>query len=275
MRFIDDYILKLKSSYSQSGQIVLIVLLLLMVGMTIGISILQDTMTETSLTVTEEGSEDSFNAAEAAIENVLLKDYANIGADTVTIKVGSEEMIVDIKVDEVNNIEAKAVKQNSVLAVNTEGVSLGGANQLVIKWNDKSAYLYVERWYKLADGSIKVGRYVYQPYQASNPSALEAGDVSANASTGTGGYNSELTTNFNYVAGSSDIVVRIRPLFSDADIYVEGTDVDILPAQRKTIYSVPSSGSEVRAVQVDRYFGQLPDIFDYVLFSGGPIIKEN
>jgi hypothetical protein len=282
----------------QSGQVVMIVLLLMLVGMTVGVSILIDTMSEVTITGSEERSEDVFNAAEAAVEEVLLLDYRDIKNET--IDVGDIE--VDVKIgEEVRTMDAKAVPQNSVVTVNTEGMEV--SSKLLIKWTLKDdevqdpvlidpgfgderdwyyvqpslnlcvegvgrapASLYVERWYRVGS-TPRVDRYVYDASRCE--SLVEGSSIPSNP--GTDGYLSQVETGFD--VGPDDLFLRIRPLFNDADIFVGSSPADALPPQRLTV-TAQSGEEEVRAILVERSFGSIPDIFDYVLLSGSKVIKE-
>ena len=272
----------------QSGQIVLVVLLLVMVGMSLGISIFLDSLSETNLTVNEELSEKAFNAAEAAVETTLLAEYSQLldpnfdGSFTL-----NNGIAVDVDVEYSSVIEAQSVPENSVLAVNTSDPN--GVTSLLLKWGnsevgnpqnpgscnpasaDPPPALYLERWYDNGS-SIEIDRRLYRANGCpTNPSISGDPDV-YDAHPGTLGYLSQIETDFSI--SSDDIVVRIRPLFNDADIYIEGVDA-VLPAQVANITATPTveDGSVVRSIEVLRYYSDLPDIFDYVLFSGVGVVK--
>jgi hypothetical protein len=70
-------------------------------------------------------------------------------------------------------------------------------------------------------------------------------------------------------------VLRLKPFWKSTTINVSGVNGTPLPAQTYDITSTATTDSGLtRKVQVSRdALPQLPAIFDYVLYSGGDIIK--
>jgi len=138
------------------------------------------------------------------------------------------------------------------------------------------------------DGNISITRMTYQPYNCSTaigPSdkkgPLEVDgkswDIAADGSTQS--FDSGITY-MNKVSitidPSTDIMLRVRPIYNNASIRAVSGTAEDLPIQQHEFQSgaqVTGAG-ESRALQVVRTVPQLPSIFDYVLFSGeNPIVK--
>ena len=72
----------------------------------------------------------------------------------------------------------------------------------------------------------------------------------------------------------ANALVKIRPIYNQTKIKVTGTGTDPLPVQAYAIDSQAKSPTlESKAIQVSRTIPATPAIFDYVLFSGGSIVK--
>ena len=81
---------------SQSGQIVLISLLVLTIATTVGLSLLSRTTTDVALTAELEESSRAFSAAEAGIEQILKTGVAT-GAQVLTSGVTYDASVTDIR----------------------------------------------------------------------------------------------------------------------------------------------------------------------------------
>jgi hypothetical protein len=119
---------------SNSGQIVLVVLLTMIVGLTIALSIFLNSLSDTSMTITEEQSEGAFGIAEAGIEELLYlsnsTDILSRSGDSISIG----DMTADITATGDTTLEA-TIPRNSVATVqlkNSEGNPVGGS--VTILW---------------------------------------------------------------------------------------------------------------------------------------------
>jgi len=284
----DRYIKGLKKNSDESGYVLLSTLFLVLVAITIGISIYMDSLSELGLTNSEESYSEAFNLAEAAIETVLIEDFNDISDRTITFATATGNVDVEVvAADGERFFEAEEVPQNSVVQVQLAGM---GGSSAKIYWSgsggcsdgnsDGKPSLIVEIWSDT--GTINVDRYLFD---ASGCAGLSEGadDTAGAESLNRDGviYTSSMTV--NSLVGSTAKFMRIRPIYNSASIYVVPIDSpDTFPYQMKTVTAtaksvmadgVDNGEVEMSAIQVERYAGSMPDIFDYVLFTGGTLIK--
>ena len=62
----------------KQGQTVLIVILIMAIGLTIGLALFLQSLSNVTLTKTEEQSERAFSAAQAGVEDILSKDFITL-----------------------------------------------------------------------------------------------------------------------------------------------------------------------------------------------------
>lgn len=242
----------------QQGQAVLIVLLVVAVALGFGLSIISQSVTDIEIAGQSEESARAFNAAEAGIEEALQN--IAIGSNTMMI---DEDITVNYSVGGENSIEG-VYRENE-----TATVILGqDAITLMVKWADENSN---------CDG-------------AETPASLLISVINSDYTITREGWNAcELDNDFINVTDSggpgyfrqktlfvgANALVRIRPIYNQAVIRVEGSDSDnLLPVQTYAIDSQAQSPTlESKAIQVSRTIPATPSIFDYVLFSGANIIK--
>jgi type II secretory pathway pseudopilin PulG len=252
-----------------SGQIGLIVLLVMVVILTLGVSLVSRSSLDVIQSRQEEETSRVFDAAEAGIEDALSQDFA-ILPGTYSSQIGSiQDISVDYTIDSLQSLEAR-IDQGHTAAVDLSGSTFG--NTLQIEWaknqscsNNASAIEVAI--FNTFGGVTTVRREGIRPSDA----ACDRGDNFTLASgSGSDGYLSAHT--FSLEAG--DALARIKPLYNDSDVRVTGPDWS-LPIQYYRIRSQAESevGSEVRVVEVDRTIPVAPSIFDYVLFSGTSLVK--
>lgn len=247
----------------QSGQAVLVVLLVVAVALGYGLSIISQSVTDTEITGHSEESARVFNAAEAGIENALGK------ISSLTIGTGYNLSVGDVNVQysvSGNNFLEAVYQEND-----TATVVLGGvAETLTIEWADgdcsgavaASGQTPASLLVTVIDSNNQIKRYGWNACNLDAQNGLTY--VSA---AGDDGYlrKKEL------VVAASDELVKVRPIYNQAQIRVSG---DNLPVQAYGIDSKAQSPTlESKAIQVSRTVPATPAIFDYVLFSGTNIVQ--
>lgn len=273
---------------SSKGQIGLIVILIMAVGLTIGLAIASQSLTDISVSETEEKSLRAFNAAEAGIEEILRQ--STITAGSTTVPVGDLTAAVSV-------VEKKS--QQLILGSNeTMEVPLQGAttSQVKISWvnigdstqnpgtctegeGDAPASLEILRLRNQA-GQILPYRYLYNACDALNGIngfANTLADAPA-LQDGTVPFLKQVTfTNIDGDSGDGtyDIALRIRTFYNQATVAVtDPTGSDGLPLQEYKVTSIGTAPTgEKRTVEVTRSVEAWPPIFDYVLFSGSQLAK--
>ncbi len=255
---------------SKSGQIGIIILLMMTVLLTVGLSLAANTNRE--LMLAEQGADSTrvFNAAEAGVEDALSGELTfseepmDFSLDTV------ENVNVDYQVTSVRNLETRLSEGRSI-EVNVDTAT--GGDRLVIDWahddgcTDKDssiASLFVSVFYD--DGGTTLARY----YTFRGCSWDD--DFTGVDESGYGPYHRRARIDLT----DDDLFVRIKPIYNDTHIRVSGGGGYTLPYQGFVIRSTASSdvGNETRIVEVNRTLPAAPSVMDYAVVSGTTINKE-
>lgn len=251
----------------EAGQAGLIVLLLTVVILTIGISVASRSTSDLSLSRQEEESNKAFNAAEAGVEEALTQNLNFSGSTLGPVDVPIDsEVNVDYTIDKVNVLETRLFEgvsgQVDVAGVaNGQGIQIRWAKETNCSQTPASILVTV---FASVSGTARARNFTYRP--CATPS-----DGSTSVSTDPSGeYFRQVTLNLQ----SGDQFVRIKPLYKDTNIRVQGSGWG-LPTQYYQVRSVAESnfGDEVRAVQVNRTKPVAPATFDFLLYSGTAISK--
>lgn len=280
---------------TQSGQILLITLLVLSVATTIVLSLIGRATTDVAITSQIEDSTRAFNAAEAGIEEVLK---TGVGIDTPqTLTTGLTYTAPITAIGNVNGVyklpritsqgETETiwmVPHNADNSVND--ASAFYTNNLDICWshNTPKPALVVTIFYKSA-GVYKVARAAYDPVQsptgtrADNSFDRDFTSVAADdLQDGCGQTNSvyakrirfETDFGIDITPPTSDIIteIRLKPVYSETQFYLSTLGGGTLPEQGKNIVStgVTASGTTRKIVVTQQYRTASP-VFDYAVFS--------
>lgn len=246
----------------QSGQVLVLILLVSVVGLTIGLSIAGRSLQNVEQGAQTEEANRAFSAAEAGIEEALL-DLQQSGSVDVSSIEGTDltggGRIKDISPNVLlPNSEANAMvvelKKDEVVQIALEDAGTYARQDVTVKW-EADASLVLARIYE-DGGGYGVQKYAYNSTGRTNGFGLwDPGD------------QVQIDPDDN---GQDGVALRIRAMYADTKIRIWGSD---LPAQGTQIDSTGQSGESERKVRVVRTLPALPAIFDYVLFSGGSITK--
>lgn len=252
-------------SSSQSGQIALIVLLMMVVLMTVGLSIARQATVSLYDSQLEQDSTRVLNAAEAGIEQALSTDLQP--GEFQLSQDAFPNIAVDYQVNELNTLDIRLFEGVSA-EVNVVGVTTG--HSLVIDWsredncstqNPASLLLSI---YSSVAGVTSV-RYV--PVASCN----RGEGLPVVGSSNNDGYRRRYTLPLV----TNDIFVRVKPLYNDTHIRVTSTGPSwSLPVQGYAIRSDAAKDSgETRSIEIKRSLPTQPSVFDYALYSSGAITK--
>jgi|GEM_PF-282805 len=259
----------------QSGQVALIILLIMVVVLTLGVSLASRTVMDVTLTRQEEQGGRVYQAAESGVESALNEDLANDALYTNDAFTGTVSSISDIDVNysvaRKKTLETR-VGEGGAVAVDVTGTANG--NQLAINWGkgkdcnssspaDNAASLLI-RVYNVTGGATTVKQYAYAACTYTNGYPVTGTLVGDN-----GYYRKVLIT-----LATGDKAVRIQPVYADTYMQVDGVGWT-LPVQ---LYEITSNaknqlGNETKAIQVSRTLPTFPGIMDYALYSGTTIVK--
>ncbi|OGD62569.1 hypothetical protein A2160_06010 [Candidatus Beckwithbacteria bacterium RBG_13_42_9] len=275
--------MKLKYCFLQKGQIGLIMVLILAIGLTVGLAIVSQSLTSISVTETEEKSIRAFNAAEAGIEEILKQSTITAGATNVNVGDLTAQVNVTSKNDQRITLEA-----NETMEVPLAG---GTATSVKISWVDKNdtlqnpgtcqegeaqapASIEVLRL-KDVNGAIVPYRYLYNACAGLDAiNGFTTSDPAIQA--GTDPYLQEV--NFTDIDGDEahathDVVLRIRVFYNKATVAVVAGNGELPIQEYQMVSTVTTNTGETKSVEVTKTVESWPDIFDYVLFSGSTLTK--
>ncbi len=256
----------------QSGQIGVIILLMMVVLLTIGLSLAARTTQELFVTQQSADTARVFNAAEAGIEQGLATDFdaATFTNDQFSGSISSiDNTDVDYSVSRVYTLETRTFEGVSVMvdlpddgSTNTAGID--------IEWSRESDCA--------AEDPASLLISVYNQTGAANTASMRsypvAGCDHSDGFASSTRINQELTFRYTLPLLANDRLVRIMPIYHDTHLSVAGNGWT-LPVQYYHVRSQArnTSGNEIRAVEVNRTLPMAPTIMDFALFSGDTLIK--
>lgn len=228
----------------KSGQIALIVLLIMVTLLTVVLSLISDSVTDVKISQDEKEAMRAFSAAEAGIEEALRQDLGSWTPQSLNV----DGVIANITVNPLSGAAVRELDKGEFMNIDLEGLTVN--TDLTIVWETGTALEVVV--YEAGSG---IRRSTY-----SEASTCAEGFNSANPGAG-------VTIP---VYENIDSLMRIRALCSGTTITVDSGD---LPVQEYIIESRAAAGSteesKTSAVEVSKTVSALPSIFDYVLFTTG------
>ncbi len=260
---------------AQSGQIGIIVVLIMVVLLTIGLSLASRTTKEVALSTQEEESTRVFNAAEVGVEQALSSDLAFLG-DIYTsnqTNSGTNESFT-YTINKQYQLEMQIFQGVSSMIQLTDTGHPTPPSSLYIDWSlENSCSTQIPAALLVSIYSIdktQVPPAVSVRYQTLDPCSRGNNFSTAGISAGQNGYFKRAT--ISLVA--NDSFVRIKPVYNDTKMLVQPSSGQ-MPVQSYAIRSSGNNkgGAENRIVQVTRSLPSAPSVFDYALFSGSTIVK--
>jgi len=261
---------------NEKGQALLIVVLVMVVALTVGLSIASKTITNLRSSTEEANSQKALAAAEAGIEQAIKTNQIASGtfSDTstsyqtsVTAVLGTSFLVnggnpvlqdngADLWLSDYSSDPAKLYTTNLYTGT------------LTIKWGTSSdpctnAAMEVVIISGASKQTATSKRYVYDPC-ASRASSNHSTQVALTRS-------SVLGKDFYYqtdtpISVASGFIGRIIPLYFNSPVGVVGSVA--LPSQGSTITSTGTSGTTSRKVNVFQGYPEIPsEFFPYNLFS--------
>ncbi len=290
----------------QKGQALVVLLLILVVTLTVGLSVIARTVTNVKESSTTERSSRAFEAAEAGIESTLRQDIPSLipsGQNSVSLNAisvgGAQSNITISKSGSTTGIyqPAKPVAQDDVIQLDIDQSHCSGctvATSLDVYWSLKNNTQENPAGSSCtppaampASLEISIVTFDGTNYGVSRSSPA-GGNYNANSCPSLAASNGFITAgtdnSLNQFVSKQTIslpasgkLIRIRPLYNSATIRMVTPNGQQIPVQSYTIRSEGVSGDTKRVVQVERSIGGLPSIFDYVLFNGSattPLTKN-
>lgn len=282
---------------SQSGQILLITLLVLSVAVTIGLAMVSRTTTDSSITNQIEESSRAFNAAEAGIELALGGGIAGptgaiVGSGGTSANYvvspsslgGTSPVFVFPRLSRRGETETVWLIDHNIDGTpNFTGPNMG-TNPLRICWSTGGTVpaVAISVYYRLASGQFQVWKSAYDPIRDSRsypsnggvPLATNNFDMASVATDQlcTSDMSYRVDIPLNAVAAATPVMLRIRPIYADASLSVSGISRNVRTQGNifdscGTIGSTPGAGSGVtRCIQVFQQYRSPAAMFDYSLY---------
>lgn len=277
---------------SQKGQVLLIVVLIMVVGITVGLSVASRSLTNLRNTTEEANSQRAFSAAEAGIEQAIHSGKVGtlIGGSAGGIQAldPANPNIAAIKQVTVTEIKGQQIILKGGSAVGQDdGTDLwissysNNPAQLVPNSNPINVVVY---WCERTDTTCTnaameiivvsgsraqpiTKRYAFDPIDSRRGTNNFAPTVSVGSSEQIAGKNFRYKT--SPIAFTDGMFVRIIPLYADAKTAVWSSVP--LPVQGRLIDSTGISGDTVRKVTYFQGLPEFPAEFFYILFQTKPV----
>jgi len=283
---------------NQRGQALLIILLVMAVVMTVALSVVSYSVSDVSLTSSEEEALRAFSAAEAGVERVFLTntDVVNVSVGEATVNAtianvaeGDRQYVYPGELSSGESATVWFVSHDEKDELSCSGLPCFNAagDTIEICWGTPGGSvapaILAEIYYNRTAGvysTMEVSR------NALDPNAARRGINQFNEPTG--GTCNILGTNFRFstrLSASSlgvtqaiegPVLMRLTPLYNAAPETV-GVNVAFgsnssLPGQGRRVESTGQSGQSQRKVEVFKLYPEMPSIFSGV-FSPQPLVK--
>jgi hypothetical protein len=281
---------------SNSGQALLVILLIMAVVLTIGLATISRSITDIKISEQTDDSARAFSAAEAGIEALLSGAVDGTGltfdstTKVVTLKtditgtsflypqaLGKNE-IATIWLSEFDNDTKKYKNFLNTTANNLITVAWGNENAVADQ--DTTPALEVSLYYD--NSGAKVAKFLLDPFTSRENNFCKTDTTNcANISNfvSPAGLYGDKNLKFkadidvsSLGAGLNMYFARLRLLYNDTAHYI-GLSTNNLPKQGIKIAATGTSNQATRKVEVYRLNPAPPDIFDFALYSGGSLVK--
>ncbi len=273
------------TSPSQSGQIVLISLLVLTIGVTVALSLIGRTTTDLTISSQIEESTRAFSAAEAGIEEALLSGVGTGGAQVL-----SPGITYNVAVSSLGGAVGVYQFPKKSLRGDTETLWLvdhnadGTLNEtptytsptITLCWSSETTTpaMVVSLLYKRG-GKYYAAKGAYDPDAARRAINNFSGVTAVSGACGNpSSYGVLLTFSDFGINPVSDalLMMRIRPVYSDTQIAVDAST--ILPYQGSQVASTGATETGVsRRVVVYQEYRSASSVFEASLYSQSSLMK--
>ena len=262
----------------QTGQVLLVIVLLIVVVMSIGLSLVTRSLTNVRQTVEEDESQRAFSAAEAGIQEALERDQGET-RDDFSEGSGYSTIVRRIEGDDVTINQGNVVPDNESvdiwLSTYQSGPSPSYTNlwtgTLVVYWGERAQSGCQDAALAISVISGPVATPVMRQYAVDPCNAGRRTRNAFSAPTDRGNFTVEgKQYNYRYnIPVTNGVLARVMPLYDDTAVAAGiSSGNPPLPLQGRVIESTGSSGETQRKIVVVQGNPKLPlEIFPYVLFT--------
>lgn len=271
------YFFKMEKNSGQKGQALLVILLVMVVGLTIGLSLATRSVTDVKISSQIEQSSRAFSAAEAGIEAVLKGEAppaspVPIGDAFYTVSMtmagGTDQPLPLGKIGVADTYTVWLASHDSAGDPQVAEASDYDGASIDICWNEGA--METNLIYKTGT-AYRIQRGAYDP-NAGRRNNNKFADVDGGVNCG-GTFTYGKRISLPSPATTIAIGLRLRPFYSETNVGVAPLAGQNLPSQGIAIISSGTAGNTTRKVSVLQSYHSLPAIFDYVLFSGTGVNK--
>ncbi len=277
--------MKKNFQFYEAGQIVLILVLLTIVGLTIGLSLISRSITDIRISSQIEQSNRAFSAAEAGIESALRG--AVVGGPTGTVSLpgaSAKYQVADLGSSGIYTFPAATaetpqtvwlVPHNEDGTINESGSSYPANRYLDICWGETGSggvpAVIISLFYKEGT-AYKLAKGAYDPDAVARGNNFNLADSAGNYCGGSFRYRVRITPTSNFglnpPPATTLLALRILPLYASTAVAIEPQTGQSLPSQGKKITSVGQTETGVvRKIEVTEEYKSLPSVFDFTLFT--------
>lgn len=257
---------------NQSGQVLLITLLVLAVATTIGLGIIGRSSTDVSISNRIEESARAFSAAEAGIEQALVSGEG-IGTTVLTPGVNYTVNVTTLggvgpyqfpNKTQGGNVETLWLAPFDPATGTFDETNAFSGSSINVCWSQESTVpaVLVSIYYKTG-GNLQVARGAYDPSSRSNSFASVGAPT--NGCSQSGVYVQQISL----AALGTPLMMRIAPVYSSAQFFVDPGGVP-LPLQGTRVESIGETTTGVtRKIVAFQEYKTPSVIFDSVIYTPG------
>jgi hypothetical protein len=274
---------------SELGQALVIILLVMAVGLTMGLAVVSRSVTDIRISQQEEESARAFSAAEAGIEEAMISgpgDYT-VGVDegTITARV-EQDLLGEGNEYDLGGGKFKSGDTQTVWLIgHTEDedfdsdVTFPIDGTINVCWGDsgdinaQTPALEASLVYQVGL-EFRVARLTYDPYGGRRVSN-GFGSPDAGGCLGLAFKKAITLTDFGDLSGATLYALRLKLLYNEDPQPIKISSASGFPSQGKCYIStatIVESGVTRKVKQCQTYKAP-PGVFDYVLFSGEDLVK--
>ncbi|MBI4130613.1 pilus assembly PilX N-terminal domain-containing protein [Candidatus Roizmanbacteria bacterium] len=266
------------------GQVILIILLVTVVGLTIGLSLVSRTIQDVKTSSQIAESQKAFSAAEAGIEAALKG--AEFGGGSLDLTTGKANYNVTewggssapFSIPNVTEQDGYSVwlvdhDSNGEIPSSPDSSFTNSSTFDVCFGPETNPIPAVELTLLYRTGStMKIGKEAYDPNDSrrGDNNFLPADDSGGYCGNTQQKYKAQISLgNFGVIGGDDPILIKVKPVYVDTlDVVFDPTSGPDLPPQGKVISSTGTTTAGVaRKINVLQGYSSLPSIFDYTLFT--------
>lgn len=257
----------IQNKIGESGQIAIIILLIMVVLLTIGLSLATRTTQEVFLSQQEAESTRVFNAAESGVEDALSQDFSAITSieslpDVNIADVDTDTSITPLTDFETQITEGAAIELDLTGMNNGDDVTIKFAKASLSTSCDTSPALLISTYYQ--DGTAtKAIHDAIGPGTCYNDHFEVAPAIP-------GPYRYKATVTLDNT-GMTPLFMRVRAVYMDAPVSISGLNTSQFYVIRAEAQN--ENGDENRTIEVGRGISTAPSFMDYSLYSGGSLTQ--